>query len=68
MNGDSIYSAKLPNKGIIVMGNEGNGISKEIEKLITHKIAIPKIGSGESLNVAVTTGIVLSEFTKKIDK
>lgn len=65
MNGDSIYSAKLPNKGIIVMGNEGKGISKEIEKLITHKIAIPKIGNGESLNVAVTTGIVLSEFTKK---
>lgn len=67
MNGKSIYNLNLPNKGIIVMGNEANGISPEIEKLITHKITIPAFGNQpetESLNVATATAIVLSEFRR----
>ena len=66
MNGDNIYSTPLPSEGIIIMGNEANGISNEIEKLITHKITIPQFGKAEteSLNVATATAIILSEFKR----
>jgi TrmH family RNA methyltransferase len=46
------------------MGNEGNGIRINIQKGITHPIMIPKIGVGESLNVATATAILLSEFVR----
>lgn len=69
MQGQSIYSTKLQSNGIIVMGSEGQGISPEIEKLITNKITIPSFAEGfngaESLNVGVATGIVVSEFVKQ---
>lgn len=48
--------------GILVMGNESNGISAEIEKFCTHRISIPQIGKAESLNVGVATGILLFSF------
>lgn len=65
MDGDSIYSEPLPNQGIIVMGNEANGISNAIKALVHKKIAIPRFGklqATESLNVASATAIVLSAF------
>jgi TrmH family RNA methyltransferase len=62
LEGKSIYSEKVSPKGILVIGNEGNGISAEIEKLITDKITIPKIGKAESLNASIATSILLSEF------
>ena len=47
----------------LIMGNEANGISEEIDNLITDKVAIKNIGSSaESLNVAVATSILLHEF------
>lgn len=67
MDGQNIYKQELPTKGIIVMGNEANGISKEIEKLVTQKISIPRFGNlqqTESLNVATATAIILSEFKR----
>ncbi len=67
MDGENIYKSKLPNAGIIVMGNEANGISKEIENLCSHRIAIPRFGNlqvTESLNVATATAIILSEFKR----
>jgi TrmH family RNA methyltransferase len=67
MNGVNIYKSKLPQKGIIVMGNEANGISDEIEELIQNKLTIPRFGVAqktESLNVATATAIVLSEFRR----
>ncbi len=66
LEGQNIYQTKLPSKGLIVMGNEAKGISEEIEKRITQKITIPKIGkeTTESLNVAVATSIVLSELRR----
>ncbi|MFT7049583.1 MAG: TrmH family RNA methyltransferase [Psychroserpens sp.] len=67
MDGDEIYSKNLPDCGMIVMGNEANGISESIEKLITKKLSIPKFGdlkATESLNVATATAIVLSEFKR----
>lgn len=67
MDGENIYTGKLPAEGIIVMGNEANGISAEIEKLVTCRIAIPRFGDlqqTESLNVATATAIILSEFRR----
>ena len=67
MDGENIYSTTLPQEGIIVMGNEANGISKEVENNIQHRLAIPRFGSlqkTESLNVATATAIILSEFRR----
>ncbi|MBU3681018.1 MAG: RNA methyltransferase [Flavobacterium sp.] len=67
MDGKSIYDSTLPDSGIIVMGNEANGISAEISEMITKRISIPKFGTlqqTESLNVATATAIVLSEFKR----
>ena len=68
MEGENIYNQDLSSTGIIVMGNEGNGISLSIEELITHKIAIPPANKKvhpESLNVGTATGIILSEFLRR---
>ncbi|QBN18881.1 TrmH family RNA methyltransferase [Flavobacterium nackdongense] len=69
MEGENIYKTNLPLEGIIIMGNEANGISPEIEKLITNRLSIPRFGTlqkTESLNVATATAIVLSEFRRAI--
>ena len=68
MDGKNIYQEKLPKEGIIVMGNEANGISSSVEKLVSERIAIPRFGNlqvTESLNVATATAIILSEFKRK---
>lgn len=68
MDSDNIYKATLPQEGIIVMGNEANGISESIEKLVTKRITIPRFGElqiTESLNVATATAIILSEFRRQ---
>lgn len=67
MDGENIYTQNLPAEGIIVMGNESNGISDAVAKLVTEKIAIPRFGKlqeTESLNVATAAGIILSEFKR----
>ena len=65
-----IYSASLEGKevkavgklkeGILIIGNEANGVSDEVMDLVNEKITIPKIGDAESLNAAVAAGIILS--------
>ena len=67
MDGKNIYNQKLPKEGIIVIGNEANGISSTIEKIVSKRLSIPRFGSlqqTESLNVATATAIVLSEFKR----
>jgi TrmH family RNA methyltransferase len=67
MDGNNIYKTELPQEGIIVMGNEANGISPELEKIIKNRLTIPRFGTiqkTESLNVATATAIVLSEFRR----
>ncbi|OUR94459.1 RNA methyltransferase [Flavobacteriales bacterium 34_180_T64] len=67
MNGETIYSQELPSEGIIIFGNEANGISSKVEKFVNRKISIPKFGklkATESLNVATAAAIVLSEFNR----
>ncbi len=58
MNGANIHKTTFNNGCFIVFGNEANGISPNIEKLIDYKITIPKIGGAESLNVAMAAAIV----------
>ncbi|MEO8239921.1 MAG: RNA methyltransferase [Flavobacterium sp.] len=67
MNGENIYQSALPQNGIIIMGNEANGISADIEEMITSRLTIPRFGElqkTESLNVATATAIILSEFKR----
>jgi TrmH family RNA methyltransferase len=67
LGGESIYKTSLPKAGVLVLGNEANGISKAIEALIDKKITIPRYGNlkvTESLNVATAASICLSEFRR----
>lgn len=69
MEGKNIYKKQLPDSGILVMGNEANGVSKEVEAIVNEKISIPRFGNlqaTESLNVATATAILLSEFRRKL--
>ena len=68
MDGEIIYGNSLPENGVLIMGNEANGISPEVERLVNKKLAIPRFGSTketESLNVATATAICLSEFKRR---
>ena len=69
LEGENIYTENLTSSGLIIMGNEGNGISASVEKRITKKLYIPsyppEVESSESLNVAVATAIVCSEFRRR---
>ncbi len=67
MEGENVYHKTLPKTGVLVMGNEANGVSKEVEAVITEKMSIPRFGdlqATESLNVATATAILLSEFSR----
>lgn len=69
LDGENIYTTKLKPHGVIVMGNEGRGVSPECQKSFTHSLLIPpypadRAGS-ESLNVAMATGIVCAEFRRR---
>lgn len=70
MDGQDIYTKELTPQGIVVMGNEGNGISMEIGKLITERLLIPNFPLGqvtsESLNVGVATALVCAEFRRRL--
>ena len=66
LDGQNIYTQELSQDGIIVMGNEGNGISQTIRPLINRKLLIPQFHEGpESLNVAIATAITCSEFRRR---
>ena len=68
LEGENIFKKQLAKNGIIVMGNEGNGIRKETESLINEKLYIPPYPpeheTTESLNVAVATAIICAEFRR----
>lgn len=68
LDGNDIYSTILSPEGLIVMGNEANGISPEVESEISSRLFIPSFAKGrtaESLNVATATAITLSEFRRR---
>ena len=69
MDGSSIYKENLPTSGVLVLGIEANGISQEVEALVTNRLSIPRFGKlkqTESLNVANATAIILSEFKRNL--
>ena len=71
MEGKNVFSEKMAEDAVIVMGNEANGISDEIMTLLSNKITIPRFGKTqktESLNVATATAILLSEFKRFTEK
>lgn len=69
LDGEDIYEEKLSANGLIVMGNEGNGISAAIRQRVNRKLLIPNFSVGttraESLNVAIATAVVCSEFKRR---
>ncbi len=69
LDGDSLYAQRKENRGIIIMGNEGRGISPEIVPLLTHRLLIPPYPAdrrtAESLNVATATAIVCAEIRRE---
>jgi TrmH family RNA methyltransferase len=68
MDGENIYASVLPSEGILVLGNEANGVSIAIKNAADRIISIPRFGSlkeTESLNVATATAVLLSEFKRR---
>ncbi|MDE5948480.1 MAG: RNA methyltransferase, partial [Prevotella sp.] len=68
LDGSDIYSQPLSSNGLIVMGNEGNGISPDIRRRVTRRLLIPSFSeadTAESLNVAIATAITCSEFCRR---
>lgn len=69
LDGEDIYSKQLEQHGLIVMGNEGNGVSAEVRKLVTERLFIPNYPKGretsESLNVAIATAVICAEFRRR---
>lgn len=68
LDGDNIYQQQLENRGLIVMGNEGKGISPALVKKVNRRLLIPNFPEGrataDSLNVAIATAITCSEFRR----
>jgi TrmH family RNA methyltransferase len=65
MEGENIYTFKKPEKINLILGNEGNGMRPETEKLLQKSISIPRFGksqSTESLNVSMAAGIILGQL------
>ena len=69
LDGENIYDAELKAGGVIVMGNEGKGVSEACARHFTHRLLIPTYPTdrqgSESLNVAMATGIVCAEFRRR---
>jgi TrmH family RNA methyltransferase len=65
LNGKSIYETDFGQEGIILLGNEGNGISEDLIEKINYPITIPRYGKAESLNVAISASIFCSELRRK---
>lgn len=69
LDGDNMYETPLEQRGVIVMGNEGRGVSPEVGSLVSHRLYIPPYPTDcdtvESLNVAMATGIICAEFRRR---
>lgn len=69
LDGDNLYDSELTPQGIIVMGNEGNGLSAAVRERVSHRLLIPSFPpdrpTSESLNVAVATAVTCAEFRRR---
>jgi len=68
LHGDSIYNTDFGHEGLIIMGNEGNGLRYEIKELVSKAVTIPRAGEAESLNVAIAAAIFCSEISRNSNK
>jgi RNA methyltransferase, TrmH family len=64
LEGTDVHELKFNGGGLIIIGNESNGISPSIERLVSQKITIPRFGKAESLNAAIATGIILDTIRR----
>lgn len=64
LDGENIHTEAFQHSGLIVIGNEANGISRDVEKFVTHRITIPKFGAAESLNAGIATAVVLDNLRR----
>lgn len=67
MNGSSVYGTQLAAKGLLLIGNEGSGISAELMPYVTHPVSIPRRGGAESLNAAVATAVICDAWARAQD-
>ena len=65
LGGTSIFETKFGTEGLLILGNEGNGIRPEILEKVSNQVTIPLFGAAESLNVAVSAGIFCAEVRRK---
>ena len=68
LDGTSMYATNWGKEGLVILGNEGQGISAELMPLITHPVTIPRIGGAESLNVAVSAAILCADISRNLQK
>jgi len=64
LDGENIYNTQFGVEGLVVMGNEGNGLRPEVERLINKAITIPRLGKAESLNVGIATALFCAEISR----
>jgi len=64
LDGENIYKTQFGTEGLIVMGNEGNGLRPGVEQLINKAVTIPRLGKAESLNVGIATALFCAEISR----
>lgn len=68
LDGESIFKVNWQQEGLIVLGNEGKGISDEVAELVARRITIPRVGAAESLNVSISAAIICAEVSRNLYK
>lgn len=68
LKGENVHTYQFPKEGILVMGNESNGITDDVARVITKKITIPTFGKAESLNASIATAVILDNWKRSLGK
>ncbi len=68
LDGNSLYETEWGTEGLVVLGNEGQGVSPEVVALIDRPVTIPRVGLAESLNVAVSAAIFCADISRNFKK
>ncbi|MEJ7558449.1 MAG: RNA methyltransferase [Pedobacter sp.] len=68
LDGKSMYRTEWGKEGLVILGNEGQGITEEVRTYITDPVTIPRVGAAESLNVAISAAIICSDISRYLQK
>ena len=68
LEGESMYKTDWETEGLVILGNEGQGISDEVKTFITKPVTIPRVGAAESLNVAISAAIICADISRNLQK